>query len=362
MDPAVRTIPVAFADNAYTILIGSDILHRQNLKEVIPPADRVAIIASARVYELYRDRIHKVLNECKPADLMFMEDGEEYKNYQYAEHFFEWLLKKRFSRKSLMVAIGGGVVGDFAGFIASTFMRGISIVHIPTTLLAMVDSSIGGKVAVNISAGKNIVGTFHQPALIISDISFLDSLPERELKNGITETVKHALLGERELLDILRNHDLGSIVQDGVLERLVFLSAQFKSRVVMQDERESGLRSILNFGHTVGHAIESVLAYRGITHGEAVAMGIRAAMSISREIGWLGDEDIALYDELVQRYDLIHHTRALDQTELLEHMRYDKKNYDGRIHFVLMKGIGAPVYNQRVDEEIIRKALSSLVP
>jgi 3-dehydroquinate synthase len=360
MDPIIKTILVTLKDKSYNILIGNGILSRIESLTDILSAERFAIIISSRVHELYHDFIGKSFKAYDNFKIKIMNDGEEYKNYKYAESFFDWLLENGYSRRSCIVAIGGGVVGDFAGFVASCYMRGIPIVHIPTTLLAMVDSSIGGKVAVNISVGKNIVGAFYQPEMILSDVSFLRTLPEKELKNGITETVKHALIGEGELLNLLLNNDLESIKECDVIEQVIYLSAKFKSSIVQQDEREDGLRAILNFGHTVGHAIESLLEYRNVSHGEAVAMGLKIEMVISKELGLLGREDILLFDDILKRYDLLYNNYRLSGDDLLNHMRYDKKNVNGNINFVLLKGLGNPVYNRRIDEGIIREALSTL--
>lgn len=357
MDSPVKKIHVNLGKSGYSITVGSSLLSNINssLDELNP--DRVHFIISSKVFKLYQDELQSLSKKKGNEDIVLMNDGEKYKSYQFAEPFFNTLLEKQLSRKSAIVAVGGGVVGDFAGFLAAMYMRGIALIHVPTTLLAMVDSSIGGKVAVNISAGKNIVGAFHQPKMVFSDISFLKSLPDSEMKNGIAETVKHALIGDAELMDILLSNDLSSIKNDETLERLVYLSAKFKTTVVEQDEKEGGLRAILNFGHTVGHAIESLLKFKNISHGEAVAIGMKVEMEMSRSMGWLNGGDISLYNEMLKRYDLISSTSKLDPDGLLEHMMYDKKNAEGKINFVLLKGIGKPVYNQNVDESIIRAAL-----
>lgn len=359
MDSIVKTIPVNLKNKSYHILIGKEILSEIERVGEILSAERFAIIISSRVYELHGDLIERSFRGYDNFKYHIMNDGEEHKNYSYAESFFSRLLEDGCSRRSCIIAVGGGVVGDFAGFIASCYMRGVPLVHIPTTLLAMVDSSIGGKVAVNISVGKNIVGAFYQPEMIISDVSFLNTLPERELKNGIAETVKHALIGKGKLLDVLLDNNLASIKDQEVIEEVVYLSAKFKSSIVEQDEREGGLRAVLNFGHTAGHAIESMLEY-SVSHGEAVAMGLKVEMVISQELGWLGREDILLFDEMLERYGLLEKNYRLNGDAVLDHMRYDKKNLNGSIRFVLLKGFGNPVYNQRIDEDIIRRAISTL--
>ena len=326
MDTPIKTISVKLQNRSYDILIGKSILNQINnaIDSLVP--DKLAVIISRRVDRLYSDYVKKAFKGYNNYEIILMNDGEEFKCYRYAEEFFNILLKKGYSRKSAIVSIGGGVVGDFSGFLASFYMRGIPIIHIPTTLLAMIDSSIGGKVAVNIEAGKNIVGSFHQPEIVISDISFLKTLPDNELKNGLTETVKHALIGASEILDILLNNDIDSIKNDKVIKEIIYLSAKFKSSIVEKDEREAGLRAILNFGHTVGHAIESLSRYKGISHGEAVAIGIIIELEMSRYRGFISEEDVIIYSEIVERYNLIYSDYRLDADELMNHMRYDKKN------------------------------------
>jgi len=357
----VKTIPLAMESASYDIRIGVSLLDSIETESLIAGAERIGLIVSRTVFGLHRGRLERFMRKAGKYELIEMDDGEENKNYRYAERFFEWMLARGFTRKSVIFAAGGGVVGDFAGYCAALFMRGVPVVHIPTTLLAMVDSSIGGKVAVNISAGKNIVGAFYQPCAVVEDISFLSTLPDDELKNGIAETVKHAFLGEQELLDLLLAHDLHSIRNEPVMEELIFRSAGYKAGVVGRDEREAGLRAILNFGHTAGHAIESVMEYRGISHGEAVAVGLRAAMAISRRMGYLDDETMRRFDDCIERYGLAGKRIGLDPSKVISHMKYDKKNFDGRIQFVLLKAIGSPAYNQPVDEALLADVIAGLV-
>jgi len=358
MDAPVKKIPLSINGHAYDIVIGSDILSTVDLSSDMSASDKTGFIISERVWGLHRESISTMF----PASCEFitMNDGEENKNYRYGEQFFEWLLEKGFTRKSLLMAVGGGVVGDFTGYCAALFMRGIPVIHVPTTLLAMVDSSIGGKVAVNISAGKNIVGVFYQPAMVISDTRFLETLPDDELKNGIVETVKHALIGESALLDMMMRHDLSSIKERDVLEELIYLSAGFKAGVVSEDEKESGRRAILNFGHTIGHAIESLMEYRGISHGEAVAIGMKGAMEISREMGFISREDVSVFDECARRYELLNKVPHFDPGDVIDHMKYDKKNYGGRINFVLLRSMGVPQFDCEVPEDVLQHVISGL--
>lgn len=364
MDGKMLTITAKTGEKSYDIIIGEKILPEVPLDEF--RAESIALVVSATVYNLHKQYIDdfqkRIENQIDvPVHLMQMDDGEENKNYLYAQQFLEEFIKKGLTRKSLVVGIGGGVVGDFAGYLASLFMRGIPVIHIPTTLLAMVDSSLGGKVAVNLSLGKNIVGAFHQPKIVISDVRFLSTLPDNEMRNGLCEAIKHGMIGEKETIDIFKNNNFDSITQPVVITRLIEKSVFFKTSVVEQDETEGGIRAILNFGHTVGHGIESLFEYRGISHGEAVAIGIKAEVIISNRKGMLSDQEVDLVSELLQRYELVRKDISYNPGEVIGHMKYDKKNSGGKINFVLLDGIGNPVMNQHVDVKMLVEVLSALI-
>ncbi|MDY6932645.1 MAG: 3-dehydroquinate synthase [Spirochaetota bacterium] len=352
-----RIVHVKTKSKCYDIIIGDYILPQIEIKRELLSKERFALIISSKVFNLYQDYIENSLKRYDNYDILLMEDGEENKSYKNSEKYLYQLLGKGYNRKSVIIGIGGGAVGDFSGFIAAVYMRGIPIIHVPTTLLAMVDASIGGKVAVNISSGKNIIGAFYQPELVISDVSFLKTLPENELKNGLVEILKHALLGESRLLSILLENDLDSIKRIDCIQELVFLSAAFKSEIVEKDEREGNLRAILNLGHTIGHAIESLMEYRGISHGEAVAIGLNIEMKISIDYGWLSNDEIEVVNNIMDRYRLLEKRYNLCADDIVRHMKYDKKNEEGKFNFVLLKGLGKPVYNQNIEEDIIRKVI-----
>ena len=360
MGKSINTVAVHTKQKTYKIIIGNSVLSQLIRIDQILKMDRIALIVSSRVMELHNDLIKSSIKGYNNVDIFRMNDGEENKNYKYAEEFLNKMLKKGYSRRSAVLGIGGGVVGDFAGYIASVYMRGIPVIHVPTTLLAMVDSSIGGKVAVNLSAGKNIVGAFHQPQMVISDAGFIQTLPDKEFKNGLSEVLKHALIGEKKTFEILNKNNLESIKKpDNILE-IVYLSALFKSKIVEKDEGEKGIRAILNFGHTAGHAIESISGFKGISHGEAVAIGIKIETEISRLLGWINDEQTNAINKLIAHYGLIHKTRKLNADKIIDHMKYDKKNFGGKIKFVLLKGLYKPVYNQEVDYSLIKDAVKSI--
>ncbi len=355
----MRYITVRTRDGDYDIVLGRRALDDMDLAQLSEQFDMVGCIVSERVLALHEDTVQKIAARFG-GKIYPMRDGEENKNYLHAERFFNLFLKEGFTRKSLLVGIGGGVVGDFSGFCAAAYMRGIAIIHIPTTLLAMVDSSIGGKVAVNIHAGKNIVGAFHQPQSVIADTRFLHSLPVSEIQNGIAETIKHALIGELRLIPILNRHTLTSIREDEVMEELIFLSASFKAAVVGQDVREAEIRAILNYGHTVGHALESWMHYKEISHGEAVAWGMKAEAEISRRMGFLSDTDAKHIHELLARYNFAEKPPAFDPAGVLEHMKFDKKNIKGSLRCVLLKKIGEPLYNIEVEASLVFEVLKNM--
>jgi 3-dehydroquinate synthase len=361
MDRPMKSITARADGKFYEIMIGKEIFSSACITLKMLSYDRLAVIVSAKVMQLHGEIIRQVLSEYNNYDIFEMQDSEENKNYRYVEEFLNGMLKKGYSRKSAIAAIGGGVVGDFAGFIASIYMRGLPVIQIPTTLLAMVDSSIGGKTAVNISSGKNIAGVFHQPDLVISDVSFLQTLPENEIKNGLSEVLKHGIIGEKNLFRILYENDLKSVKELNNLKDIVYFSALFKSGIVEKDAKESGLRAILNFGHTAGHAIESMLEYRGISHGEAVAIGLKIELKISRQQGLLSEEEYNTINELIRRYKLIYNNYRLNADDIIKHMKFDKKNYNGKLKFVLIKKINEPVYNQEVDNCLIKDAVDSVL-
>jgi 3-dehydroquinate synthase len=362
MDGMTRIITAAAGNASYRIMIGGSIL-REALAGVPAGAyESIVVVASSRVYGLHRDYIDDALGALGGrCSLMLMDDGEENKNYAYAGRFLEQFLESGMTRKSAVIGVGGGVVGDFAGYCAAVFMRGVPVIHVPTTLLAMVDSSIGGKVAVNLSAGKNIAGMFHQPAMVVSDARFLSTLPDKEFGNGLAEALKHGCIGEEGTLTLLEENDRESIRAGDRVAALVALSATFKSRIVCEDERERDLRAILNFGHTVGHAIESSMAYRGITHGEAVAAGMRVKIEAARRTGDVSGADADRVFRVIDRFGLMPRTGVFDIDAIPEHMRYDKKNFGGAINFVMLRGLGNPIINQRVPGVLMKEVMMDVL-
>lgn len=355
MDPLTKTsaINLQFDSKKSTIIIGQEIF--ASLSTLIPYSkwDAIVAVVSDTVYGLHKTAIDNGLSLIN-AILLQYNDSEQNKSYAYAEQYFNQLLKHNCTRSSLLMGIGGGVTTDFAGYIASAYMRGIDVVYIPTTLLAMVDASIGGKVAVNIKSGKNIVGHFHQPDYIIIDINFLHTLPENEWRCGMSEVMKHAVIGDSSSFKLLQNKTVRYGQINTALYECIDSSVRFKASVVEKDEFEKNIRAILNYGHTVGHAIESLFEYR-LSHGDAVAAGMLVESYISMKKG-MPKDDFDCIKDLLWEYNLVPKI-TFDPHLILNHMMYDKKNIKGKIRFVLLESIGKPLIGQEVSDALVMEAL-----
>ncbi|MGQ9842879.1 MAG: 3-dehydroquinate synthase [Spirochaetota bacterium] len=316
--------------------------------------DVIVAIVSDTVYTLHKEVIDHSLTSIDAIPINY-NDTEQNKSYTYAEKYFNQLLEKQCTRNSLVIGIGGGVTTDFAGYVASAYMRGIDVVYVPTTLLAMVDASIGGKVAVNIKAGKNIVGYFHQPDYIIIDINFLHTLSQSEWRCGMAEVVKHALVGDNSSFEILQNKEIQYGRIDNLLYNCIKSSVRFKASVVEKDEYEKNIRAILNYGHTVGHAIESLFEYT-LSHGEAVAAGMLVESYISMKEG-MPKADFDCIRDILLAYSLLPKI-SFDPQLIIHHMMYDKKNIKGKIRFVLLESIGKPRIRCEVNDRLLMEALN----
>ena len=286
--------------------------------------------------------------------------GEKTKSLNTVERGYQFLLENNIDRKGLLCALGGGVVGDVAGYLAATYLRGIDYIQLPTTLLAQVDSSIGGKVGVNFGGKKNMVGSFYQPSAIISDIALLGSLPPTEMRNGTAEVIKYGLAMDEELFDLLdQKKEEGFNTNE--LQDIVIRCCRLKASIVEIDETErSGQRAILNFGHTVGHALEAATKLQELSHGEAVAIGMVAAARISTQVGILSQNQIPRIENLLTRFGLPVSCRGINPDELVEATRFDKKTTKGQTGWVLLKDIGKGVVNQPVADDIVRNALREI--
>ena len=322
---------------------------------------RAAIVTNDVVAPLYLERVERALAQARATTTrIIVTDGEQAKDWRTLERVFDQLLAARCGRDTVLVALGGGVVGDLAGFAAAIYQRGIPFIQVPTTLLAQVDSSVGGKTAINHPRGKNMVGAFHQPLAVISDTATLDTLPKRELRAGLAEVIKHGLILDRSFADWL-DHNLAALLarERSALAHAVRRSCELKAQVVAADERETGLRAILNFGHTFGHAFEAGAGYGEWLHGEAVAAGMVMAAELSARVGLLSRADAARVRALIARAGLPVAGPALSAERILELMQVDKKAVAGRIRFVLLNGIGAALVKGDVDERIVREVIAA---
>jgi len=355
----MQEVSVELKERSYKIIIGRKALQKLGLRLIEFRPSNVAIISNETIFPLYRDVIINSVKQSGIVPKVFLiPDGEEYKDSLWASYLYGELLKARFDRDSLLVAFGGGVVGDMTGFVASTYMRGIRYVQVPTTLLAQVDSSVGGKTGVNHPLGKNMIGTFYQPSLVMIDIDTLKSLPQREFRAGIAEIIKYGVIADRELFSSLEA-DMEDIFSLGdSLINIIKRSCEIKADVVSRDEREAGLRSILNFGHTVGHAIETITDYRRFLHGEAIAMGMCAAADLAVKLGVFQKEGAARIKSLIELYKLpVKIPADIDASDIMDAMEVDKKVKAGQLRFILPLSIG----NVRIEEDVDRKVIEEIL-
>ena len=295
--------------------------------------------------------------------LLALEIGEKNKNLETVQVVYEWLADLRVERGDIIVAMGGGVTGDLVGFVAATWLRGVAVVHVPTSLAAMVDSSIGGKTGVNIPTGKNLIGAFHQPKLVLQDVVHLKSLPAREMSAGWAEAVKHGFILDAQLLDTFERLAPQMRALDGEEPvEAIRRSVAIKAEIVSADEFETGdLRILLNYGHTVGHAIEKVSGYGTYLHGEAVAIGMMVAASIAERLGMIDTEIVDRQRRVLESYDLPVRATGLDVDELIDATKSDKKSRGGTIRWVLLEGLGKATTRRDVPDEIVREAILSVI-
>ena len=352
-------VDVATGSQPSAILIGDGISER--LSELLD-AHRIGtarfVVSNPVVWRLHGERLQHAIGGGEP---ILIPDGERYKNLQSVSRIYESLIRAGADRGSAIVAVGGGVVGDTAGFAAATYLRGIPLVHVPTTLLAQVDSSVGGKVGVNHTLGKNLIGAFHQPRLVIIDPALLSTLPRREFRSGLYEVVKYGMIASRDLFDRVACSTKAIFARDpNVLGPVIVESCRIKADVVSKDERESGLRRILNFGHTIGHALEAATRYRRFRHGEAIAYGMLAAADVSVARGALADVERQSLARLIAELGPLPPVADLPIPEVMEAVRRDKKVVNGQLHFVIAIQIGATMTIDDVTEEELNAALLRL--
>jgi 3-dehydroquinate synthase len=336
----MKTLKVELGSRSYPIFIGEGLLDDQNLLSQHVPARDVLIVSNTTVAPLYMEAL---TNGLKPRRIIeaILPDGEQHKTQASVSRIIDVLVANRFGRDCVVVALGGGVVGDMAGYAAATYQRGVSFVQVPTTLLSQVDSSVGGKTGVNHPGGKNLVGAFHQPIAVLADTNTLRSLPPRELRAGLAEVIKYGLICDAPFFAWLEEHMDALLAGDPTaLAHVIFRSCQIKAEIVGRDEREQGDRALLNLGHTFGHAIESATGYKQWLHGEAIGAGLLMAAAMSQACGLMSGAEVLRVRNLVARTGLPVRIDAVSPEVALEHMRIDKKVKSGRIRLILLRKIG----------------------
>lgn len=357
MDP-IR-IDVATPSRAYPLTIGEGILERlpRLLDDLRLPAQRF-IVSSPLVWRLHGRRLARLASGAGGTEPILVPDGERFKHLQTVSRVYEVLIRTNADRASTLVTFGGGVIGDMAGFAAATYLRGIALVHVPTTLLAQVDSSVGGKVGVNHALGKNLIGAFYQPHAVFIDPSVLATLPRREFRAGLYEVIKYGMTSSPALFDRLARERTAIFGRDpAVLTGVIAESCRIKAAVVSADEQDAGPRRILNFGHTAGHALETVTKYRRYRHGEAVAYGMLVAAELASGRGALADRDRKALADLISSLGPLPAIADVSRGDMLDAMKHDKKMLAGRLHFVLPTEVGATTIVDDVTEKEMKAAL-----
>lgn len=354
----MQTLHVELGERRYPIFIGSQLDPKQLLEPYIH-GQQVMIVSNVTVGPLYLSHYQEALESLgKTVATCILPDGEKYKDIQHLNLIFDALLEAGFNRDCTVLALGGGVIGDMAGFASACFQRGVYFVQVPTTLLSQVDSSVGGKTGINHPLGKNMLGAFQQPQVVLADMAQLNTLPERELSAGLAEVIKYALLGDEDFLVWLEENMDGLVARDAdLLAEAVYRSCAHKARIVANDEKEHGERALLNLGHTFGHAIESYLGYGTWLHGEAVATGMVMAADLSQRLGWISNEDVARTKKIIQRANLPISCPQIPLNDFLGYMAHDKKVLNGQLRLVLLKQLGQAVITKDFDVEFMKQAI-----
>ncbi len=349
-------IPVKTASADYSVYVGNDVFPVLRRQMASQSGRRVFVLSSAEIWALWGRRFLEAFPAGAQPTALFLPAGERCKRLAQVERLAGELAAAGADRSSLLIAFGGGIVGDLGGFLAAIYMRGIEYVQVPTTLLAQVDSSVGGKTGANLVAGKNLIGSFHHPVAVFADIGVLQTLPDRELRAGLFESVKAGIIRDAALFRFMEKNAEKILARDpAALERVIAASIRMKAEVVGKDERESGLRMILNFGHTLGHAIEAATGYRRLLHGEAIAWGMLAALRIARARGTATDAECARMERTIVAYGPLPAFRA-SAGRLIEAAGRDKKNRAGTRRFVLPQGIGDAVVVEDVTDAELEDA------
>ncbi len=356
----MQTLKVELANRSYPIYIGRSLISNADL--ILPHLKRkhVAIVTNTTVAPLYLETLSNALQSAGVKVIpIILPDGEAYKNSETLNLIYDALLQNRCERSTTLIALGGGVIGDLTGYAAATYLRGVPFIQIPTTLLSQVDSSVGGKTGINHPLGKNMIGAFYQPQLVLADIDTFQTLPAREFSAGMAEVIKYGLIRDAEFFDWLEVHieQLMALDEQAITEA-IYRSCKNKADVVARDEHETGERALLNLGHTFGHAIENAMGYGVWLHGEAVGAGTMMAADLSQRMGWLTDTEVVRIRQLLTAAKLPLDAPKLGAEKYLNLMQLDKKVADGKIRLVLQQAIGKSVITSDYDAEKLKETLS----
>jgi len=358
----MNTVEVALSERSYPIFIGSGLLARSDLyRDKI--GQQVMVVSNTTVAQWYLTPLLETLRAAgiEDVDTVVLPDGESYKNLETLNTIFTRLLEKRYNRTVTLVALGGGVVGDMTGFAAACYQRGVGFIQMPTTLLSQVDSSVGGKTGVNHALGKNMIGAFYQPRCVLIDLDVLSTLPARELSAGLAEVIKYGLIYDAEFFAWLEKNIEVLLRKDPqALTYAIKRSCEIKAEVVAQDEKENGLRAILNLGHTFGHAIETHQGYGNWLHGEAVGCGMAMASDLSHRLGWLTTPELKRVRDLIERAELpVRSPEGMSAEDFLGHMAVDKKVLTKKLRLVLLRGIGSSIVTEKFDAHLLDETLAA---
>lgn len=354
----MQTLTVDLGDRSYPIYIGPGLLRNKELYSPHIKGRQVLIVTNETVAPIYLNDVMSALTDYQ-VDTVILPDGEKYKDLDTLNMIFDELLDRRHNRTTTLIALGGGVIGDMTGFAAATYQRGVNFIQVPTTLLSQVDSSVGGKTAVNHPLGKNMIGAFHQPQAVIADTDTLETLPLREMAAGMAEVIKYGLISDSEFYAWLQDNVAGLMSgDDESLAEAIYRSCENKASVVAQDEREGGIRATLNLGHTFGHAIEAHQGYGKWLHGEAVGAGMMMAADLSRRLGYLSEKDEHDLLRLLQAAHLpVKGPGDMSCDDYVSRMAVDKKVLDGALRLVLLKGIGEAYITSEVPRDLLEETL-----
>lgn len=356
------TIKINLDHRSYDIHVGQGLQSREDLILQFIQSKNVAIISNTKVAPLYCEQIQKSLTKAKSIIKIILEDGEQYKSEESLDKIYTSLLKNKFGRDSVIIALGGGVIGDITGYAASTYMRGIDFIQVPTTLLSQVDSSVGGKTGINHMLGKNMIGTFYQPKVVIIDVNCLDTLADEELSAGLAEVIKYGLIRDPDFFDWLEDQMASLLKREpNALKQAILRSCKNKAQVVSEDEFESdkGIRATLNLGHTFGHAIETAVGYGNWLHGQAVAAGMVMASFMSKQIGNLSDDEYLRVKNIISSANLPINPPEIEKSVFLNLMASDKKNKEGKINLILLEKIGKAFITQDYSMDALEKTLDT---